>query len=108
MERPTESKQGGPASRSRSPTTKVDIDHGEAERQLRNPVVGRKKDQGTRSERGARVASLMFILVQTCTLLGVDPFDDLLEAVTRARRRPGTVHLPHKHRTESAQARGQA
>jgi transposase len=86
----------------------VEIDNGEAERQIRNPVVGRKNYYGTRSELGARVASLMFSLIQTCIKLGVDPFAYLLEAATRAREMPGTVYLPHEHRTDSSQASAQA
>ena len=82
---------------------RVPVDNGEAERQIRGPVVGRKNDYGTRSERGARVASLMFSLVQTCTMLGVEPYSYLLEAATRARRLPGTVYLPHEHPTSSSQ-----
>lgn len=86
----------------------VPIDNGEAERQIRNPVVGRKNYYGTRSEKGARVASLMFSLIQTCLMLGVDPFDYLIEAATRARRLPGSVYLPHQHKTESSQAAQEA
>ena len=82
---------------------RVPLDNGEAERQVRGPVVGRKNDYGTRSERGARVASLMFSLIQTCTMLGVDPHAYLTEAATRARREAGTVYLPHEHPTTSSQ-----
>ncbi len=82
---------------------RVPLDNGEAERQIRGPVVGRKNYYGTRSERGARVASLMFSLIQTCLVLDVDPHAYLLEAATRARRRPGTVYLPHEHPTNSSQ-----
>lgn len=81
----------------------VPVDNGEAERQIRGPVVGRKNYYGTRSERGARVASLMFSMIQTCTTLGVDPHGYLTEAATRARRMPGTVYLPHEHPTTSSQ-----
>lgn len=82
---------------------RVPLDNGEAERQIRGPVVGRKNYYGTRSERGARVASLMFSLIQTCGMLEVDPFSYLIEAATRARAVPGTVYLPHEHPTESSQ-----
>ncbi len=83
---------------------RIPLDNGEAERQIRGPVVGRKNCYGTRSEKGARVAALMFSLIQTCTLLGVDPHSYLVEAATRARRLPGSVYLPHEHRTDSLQA----
>lgn len=82
---------------------RVPLDNGEAERQIRGPVIGRKNYYGTRSERGARVASLMFSMIQTCLMLGVDPHDYLTEAATRARREAGTVYLPHEHPTSSSQ-----
>lgn len=83
---------------------RVPLDNGEAERQIRGPVVGRKNYYGTRSERGARVASSMFSLIQTCRLLDVDPHGYLMEAASRARETPGTIYLPHEHPTESSQA----
>lgn len=83
---------------------RVPLDNGEAERQIRGPVVGRKNYYGTRSERGARVASLMFSLIQTCRMLDVDPFSYLTEAASRARAVAGTVYLPHEHPTESSQS----
>jgi len=82
---------------------RVPLDNGEAERQIRGPVIGRKNYYGTRSERGARVASLMFSLLQSCIVLGVEPFEYLMEAATRARNAPGTVYLPHQHPTISSQ-----
>ena len=83
---------------------RVPLDNGEAERQIRGPVVGRKNYYGTRSERGARVASLMFSMIQTCTMLGVDPHGYLTEAATRARGTPGSVYLPHEYLMNSSQA----
>lgn len=85
---------------------RVPIDNGEAERQIRGPVVGRKNYYGTRSERGARVAGLMFSLIQTCRMLGVDPHAYLTEAATRARCVPGTVYLPHEHLAKASQIDG--
>jgi transposase len=81
----------------------VPVDNGEAERQIRTPVVGRKNYYGTRSEKGARVASLMFSMIQTCVQQGVDPFEYMVEAAIRARRLPGTVYLPSDHQTGSSQ-----
>lgn len=82
---------------------RVPVDNGKAEREIRGPVVGRKNYYGTRSERGARVASLLFSLIQTAVLVGVNPHAYLLEAATRARRVPGTAYLPHEHATNSSQ-----
>lgn len=81
---------------------RVPLDNGEAERQIRRPVLGRKNFYGTRSERGSRVASLMFSLLGTCTKLGVDPFEYMHEAASRALREPGSVYLPHDHQTISS------
>jgi len=81
----------------------VPIDNGEAERQIRGPVVGRKNYDGNRSERGARVAALMFSLLHTCKVLGVDPYAYLLEAVRIARQEPDAVYLPHDHLEKSLQ-----
>ena len=81
---------------------RIPMDNGEAERQIRVPVVGRKNYYGTRSELGARVAAAMFSLLGTCKLLGVNPRDYLTEAATRAIRDPGSVYLPHDHLAELA------
>ena len=82
---------------------RVPLDNGEAERRIRGPVVGRKNYYGVRSERGARVASLMFSMIQTCTLLGVDPHRYLTAAATQARRSPGAVLMPHQLLADSSQ-----
>lgn len=86
----------------------VPLDNGEAERRIRTPVVGRKNYYGTRSEKGARVASLMFSMIQTCVQQGVEPFSYLTEAATRARRLPGSVYLPSDHQTGSSQDSAEA
>ena len=49
------------------------IDNNVLERQLRNPVVGRKTWLGTHSKRGAQTAAVLFTLVESCKLLGVNP-----------------------------------
>ena len=56
-------------------TTEPDlpIDNNILERQLRNPVVGRKTWLGTHSKRGAQTAAVLFALVESCKLLGVNP-----------------------------------
>jgi hypothetical protein len=51
----------------------VPIDNNLQERLLRNHVVGRKTWYGTHSERGARTAAILFSLVETCKLNGVNP-----------------------------------
>jgi transposase len=51
------------------------IDNNPQERQLRNPVVGRKTWYGTHSKRGARTAAILFSLVESCKLCGINPRD---------------------------------
>lgn len=51
----------------------VPIDNNSQERLLRNHVVGRKTWYGTHSERGAQTAAILFTLVETCKLNGVNP-----------------------------------
>jgi transposase len=52
---------------------RLPIDNNAMERQLRNPVVGRKTWLGTHSRRGAETAAVLFTLVESCKMLGVNP-----------------------------------
>lgn len=49
------------------------IDNNSQERLLRSPVVGRKTWYGTHSKRGALTAAILFSLVESCKLIGVNP-----------------------------------
>jgi transposase len=49
------------------------IDNNPQERLLRSPVVGRKTWYGTHSQRGALTAAILFSLVESCKLIGVNP-----------------------------------
>jgi transposase len=49
------------------------IDNNSQERLMRNPVVGRKTWYGTHSKRGAETAAILFSLVESCKLVGVNP-----------------------------------
>lgn len=51
----------------------VPIDNNAQERLLRSHVVGRKTWYGTHSERGAETAAILFSIVETCKLNGVNP-----------------------------------
>lgn len=60
----------------------VPIDNNSQERLLRSHVVGRKTWYGTHSERGAETAAVLFSIVETCKLNGVNPkhfFDQLIK-----------------------------
>jgi hypothetical protein len=51
----------------------VPIDNNSQESLLRNPVVGRKTWYGTHSKLGASTAAILFSLVETCKMNGVNP-----------------------------------
>lgn len=53
--------------------SEVAIDNNSQERQLRSPVVGRKTWYGTHSQRGAQTSAILFTLVESCKLCGVNP-----------------------------------
>jgi transposase len=52
---------------------KVPIDNNHQERQLRNPVIGRKTWYGTHSRRGAATNAILFSIVETCKLNNINP-----------------------------------
>ena len=49
------------------------IDNNPQERLMRSPVVGRKTWYGTHSKRGALTTAILFSLVESCKLIGVNP-----------------------------------
>jgi len=49
------------------------IDNNPSERLLRNAVVGRKTWHGTHSKRGAETTSILFSLVESAKLNGINP-----------------------------------
>lgn len=51
----------------------IPIDNNSQERLLRNPVIGRKTWYGTHSKLGAKTASILFSLVESCKLNHVNP-----------------------------------
>lgn len=51
----------------------VPIDNNAQERNLRSHVVGRKTWYGTHSKRGALTAAILFSIIETCKLVGVNP-----------------------------------
>ena len=73
---------------------RIPLDNNAAERILRGPVVGRKNFYGNRSRRGAKVAAILYSLIETAKLRGVDPSQYLRAAAVRAIQAPGAVFLP--------------
>jgi hypothetical protein len=59
----------------------VPIDNNAQERLLRSHVVGRKTWYGTHSEQGAETAAILFSIVETCKLNGVNPREYFPELV---------------------------
>jgi transposase len=51
----------------------IPLDNNESERELRSPVVGRKTWLGTHSKRGALTSAVLFSVVQSCKINGVNP-----------------------------------
>jgi transposase len=45
------------------------------ERAMRNPVIGRKTWYGNHSLKGAQTSAIMYTLVESCKLVGVNPRD---------------------------------
>lgn len=74
---------------------KIALDNNAAERVLRGPVVGRKNFYGNRSQQGAKVAAILYSLIQTAKLRGVDPAEYLRNVAITAIRSPGAVVVPH-------------
>ena len=74
---------------------RVPIDNNHAERELRGVVVGRKNHYGSKSKRGTTVAAILYSLLESARLAGVNPESYVLEAARRAIRSPGAVTLPH-------------
>lgn len=72
----------------------IPLDNNAAERILRGPVVGRKNFYGNRSKRGAKVAAILYSLIETAKLNGIEPASYLRKAATTAIENPGAVILP--------------
>ena len=60
------------------------------------PVVGRRNHFGSKSVRGTEMAAMLYSLVETAKVCGLDPIAYLLEVATRALRTPGAVLLPDR------------
>lgn len=73
---------------------RIALDNNAAERALRGVVVGRKNYYGNRSQRGAKVAAILYSLIETAKLRGVEPRSALRTAALRAIAHPGSVTLP--------------
>jgi hypothetical protein len=80
----------------------VPIDNNAQERLLRSHVVGRKTWYGTHSEQGAETAAVLFSIVETCKLNGVNPreyFPALVKAILNRQK----VLTPPEWKTSQVQ-----
>lgn len=70
-----------------------------AERALRGIVLGRNNHLGSRSAAGAEAAAILYTVLQTARLTGVNPKDYLIALLTLAIQEPGAVLLPADFRS---------
>ncbi len=73
---------------------KVALDNNAAERVLRGPVLGRKNFYGNRSRHGAKVAAILYSIIETAKLNGTNPAVLLRQAARAAIKNPGAVVVP--------------
>jgi transposase len=72
------------------------LDNNATERGLRGPVVGRRNHFGSKSARGTHAAAVLYTLVESAKVCGLDPIAYLIDVATAARRNPGAVLLAEK------------
>jgi transposase len=78
----------------------IPLSNNAAERVLRGPVVGRKNYYGSRSERGCEVAAILYSLLESAKLCGIDPKAYLRAAIQDAFA-DRVVRLPHELKSEA-------
>ena len=66
----------------------LNIDNNHSERQIKQLVIGRKNWLFAGSESGARNAAILFSIVVSCKLAGVDPFAYFRDVLTRIQTHP--------------------
>ena len=74
---------------------RIPLDNNATERGMRGPVLGRKNHYGSRSQRGTEVAAVLYSLVESAKLAGVEPKTYLRVAVADALA-GRTIPLPHE------------
>jgi transposase len=80
---------------------RVPLHNNATERSLRGPVVGRNNHLGSRSSRGTEAAAILYSLVESAKLAGVDP-DAYLRRAIAAALRGEQIPLPHEAATAQA------
>jgi transposase len=74
---------------------RIPLDNNATERALRGLVVGRKNHYGSRSKRGTEVAALLYSLMESAKLVGIDP-KAYLRRATHAALGGLPIPLPHE------------
>jgi transposase len=74
---------------------RIPLSNNQTERSLRGPVVGRKNHYGSRSRRGTEAAAILYSLVESAKLAGVEPHQYLNRAI-HAVLRGDPIPLPHE------------
>jgi transposase len=72
----------------------VPLHNNATERAMRSVVLGRKNHQGSRSQRGTEVAGILYSLIETAYLNGLDPYAYLVSASYELLEKPSAVPLP--------------
>ncbi len=72
----------------------VPLTNNQTERAMRSVVLGRKNHLGSKSKRGTEVAAILYSLVETAYLNGLDPYKYLVEATYAMLEDPTAVPLP--------------
>jgi transposase len=75
---------------------RLPLDNNLVEREIRPLVVGRKNFYGCKSERGLKVAAILYTLIGTAKLQGAEPKAYLLALAHAALRNPATALLPNE------------
>ena len=83
----------------------VPLDNNGSERALRDLVLGRNNHQGSRSEKGTRVAALFYSLIESAELCGVNPAAYLRIAARATLRDPKAVVFPSSLPTDDELAK---
>ena len=74
---------------------RIPLDNNGTERGLRGPVVGRKNHYGSRSLRGTEVAALLYSLLESAKLAGIEP-KAYLRLALQAALAHEVIPLPHE------------
>ena len=72
----------------------VPLSNNHTERAMRSVVLGRKNHLGSKSQRGTEVAAILYTLIETAYLNGLDPYKYLVEATYSMLEDPTAVPMP--------------